>query len=107
MEDIDTTTQVTFPLTSAPADGSFKAEFVIMSKYPGALFIVRKPSTSDQVAKMLLKLLEILPMLVINMLMMLVAGTIVYMVVSYKVFKIRTYCFSSKMNRVENIVKFL
>ena len=94
MEDIDTTTQVTFPLTSAPADGSFKAEFVIMSKYPGALFIVRKPSTSEQVTKMLMKLVEIIPLLLINMLMMLVAGTLVYMVVSFVQFKL-LFFFSS------------
>lgn len=82
MEDIDTTTQITFPLTSAPTDGSIKAEFVIMSNYPGALFIVRKPSISDQVTKMSTKLVDVIPLLLINMLMMFVAGTTVYMVVS-------------------------
>lgn len=81
LDDIDANTHIAFPLTTAPVDSSNAAEFAILIKYPGAMYIVRKPSVKDQVEAMLVKLLETLPLFLINILMMMVAGTVVFLLV--------------------------
>ena len=86
MDDIDENTHISFPLTSAPADRSSAAKFAILIKYPGAMFIVRKPSVADQVTAMLNKLLQTFPIFLISMLMILLAGTVVFLLVSSNYF---------------------
>lgn len=84
LDDIDDFTQLSFQITSiADITGSNDFVFVGVIKYPGAIFLVRKPSTSEHVEKLVGEVFKVLPVLFIDFLMIILAGLIIWALVSY------------------------
>ena len=82
LDDIDQFTQVSFPLTSAPKENSLESVFVPIMKYPGGIYIVKKPDVEVQVKLMAVELLRVLPILFMDFLFIMLAGMIIWALVS-------------------------
>ena len=82
VEDIDEITDFTFPIIS----GTFAEEFmgypfVPLIKYPGMMLIVKDKSINEIVLDMILMILSVWPLILINLLMMILAGYLVWLLV--------------------------
>ena len=81
---VDAFTDITFPITGNKLLNEFIGyPFVPLVDHPGVIVIVKEKNVNDIVLDMIMSILGIWPLFVINVVMMSLAGLIMWMLVSF------------------------
>ena len=84
IQEIDQFTDLTFPVVGSKFLDSFLGyPYVSIVEHPGVVLIVRDKDWQEVVIEMIKAILGIWPLVLMNILVMLVAGFIVWLLVSY------------------------